>query len=99
MSIFQKLLIVCLATLVPAVATADEQTITLKVDGMSCYSCPYQVQSALKSVDGVASATASLDTRSAVVVFDDDLTTVAALTEATTHAGFPSTEAINQATE
>ncbi len=79
---------VCLA---PFTAIAAEQTVTLKVDGMTCASCPYQVQRALKGVTGVTSVKASLADQEAVVVFDDATTTVAALTKATTEAGFPST--------
>lgn len=76
--------------LVPLTALAEEQTVTLKVDGMTCASCPYQVQSALKRVDGVRAAVANLEKRNAVVTFDDAVTSVAVLTKATTDAGFPS---------
>ena len=72
-------------------ASAEQQTVKLKVNGMTCFSCPYQVESALKRVDGVITASASLDTREAEVTFDSAVTNIAALTEATTNAGFPST--------
>jgi len=75
----------------PMTASADQQTVKLKVDGMSCFSCPYQVKSALKRVDGVITASASLDTKEAEVTFDNAITNIAALTDATTNAGFPST--------
>ena len=74
----------------PIVAFADQQTVTLKVDGMTCMSCPYQVQSALKKLEGVITASASLETREAAVTFDDEVTSIDALTQATTDAGFPS---------
>lgn len=83
------LLVVLLASL-PISAQAEQQTVKLKVDGMTCDSCPYQVKSALKRVEGVISASASLETREAEVTFDDTLTNVSALTAATTNAGFPS---------
>jgi len=73
-----------------AAATAAEQTVTLSVDEMTCQSCPYQVESALKGVEGVLAVDAELETREAVVTFDDAVTNVAALTEATTNAGYPS---------
>jgi mercuric ion binding protein len=76
---------------VPFTASAEQQTVKLKVDGMSCSSCPYQVKSALKRVEGVIAASASLDTKEAEVTFDDAVTDIAALTEATANAGFPST--------
>ena len=69
---------------------AAEQTIVLDVDNMTCVSCPYQVRKSLERVDGVISAEATLETGKAVVVYEDSLTTVAALTEATTNAGYPS---------
>lgn len=86
-------LIVAALLLVPVPALAVEQTVTLKVNGMSCASCPYQVQSALKRVNGVKAATASLENGNAVVTFDDAVTNVAALTAATTSVGFPSVAA------
>lgn len=76
--------------LLPYSVQAEQQTVRLKVEGMTCFSCPYQVKSALKRVDGVISATASLDPPEAEVTFDDAITSVAALTEATANAGFPS---------
>ena len=75
----------------PLSTLADQQTIKLNVEGMTCQSCPYQVKSALKRVEGVVSANASLSTREAEVIFDDAVTNIATLTQATTDAGFPST--------
>lgn len=71
-------------------ALAGEQAVTLTVDGMTCASCPYQVEAALKKVDGVKSIDVSLAQRKAVVTFDDEKATVTTLTKATTDAGFPS---------
>ncbi len=75
----------------PMTLIAAEQTVILKVDGMTCQSCPYQVKSALKRVEGVINASASLETREAEVTFDDAVTNIATLTKATMNAGFPST--------
>jgi mercuric ion binding protein len=58
---------------------------------MSCVTCPYQVKSALKRVEGVITASASLETKEAEVTFDDIVTNIVALTEATANVGFPST--------
>ncbi len=74
----------------PLAALAEQQTVILKVDGMTCQSCPYQVKRALKQVEGVISANASLQNREAKVTFDNAVTSIAALTQATTNAGFPS---------
>lgn len=83
----------------PMMAVAEDQSVTLKVTGMTCSSCPYQVQSALKRVQGVKAATATLATHEAVVQFDDAVTNVAALTKATTEAGFPSVLKPNEVTK
>ncbi len=69
---------------------AAEKIVTLSVEDMTCMSCPYQVKKSLKKVDGVINATASLKTQQAVVTFDDTITNIAALTQATTNAGYPS---------
>ena len=73
-----------------AAAFAGEQTVKLAVEGMTCVSCPYQVRSALKKVDGVTSIDVTLAEKQAVVTYDDTKTNVAALTKATRDAGFPS---------
>ena len=71
-------------------ALAAEQTVKLDVQGMTCVSCPYQVEAALKKVEGVTRIKVSLAESKAVVTFDDEKADIAALTTATTNAGFPS---------
>jgi len=75
----------------PGMVRAAEQTATLKVENMSCVSCPYIVQRALTSVSGVERATVSFADKTAVVVYDDAKTNVKALTAATGKWGYPST--------
>ncbi len=77
-----------LASAVPA--SAAERTITLAVDNMTCELCPPIVKKSLARVPGVAKTEVSSETHQAVVTFDDDKTTVAALVDATTKAGYPS---------
>ena len=71
-------------------AIAAEKTVILKVDNMTCASCPYMVKSALKKVNGVNDTKVSLQTKLAVVKFDDSTTSIEALIAATFNAGFPS---------
>lgn len=71
-------------------AWAAMQTVTLSVPGMTCPTCPITVKIALNKVEGVSQIDVNYRDREAVVTFDDDQTSVAALTEATTNAGFPS---------
>jgi periplasmic mercuric ion binding protein len=69
------------------------QTVTLSVPTMDCPVCPITVKKALTQVDGVSKAQVVFDKRQAIVTFDDAKTNVAALTQATTNAGYPSTVA------
>ena len=91
MNIIKPLFISVLLLFVTTTINAEEKTATLKVEGMTCASCPYQVKKALTRVEGVKEASVAIKTREASVIFDDTKTTIAALTEATGNAGFPST--------
>jgi mercuric ion binding protein len=66
------------------------QTVTLQVENMTCSICPITVKKALEKVPGVASATVNFDRKQAKVTFDDSLTTVDQLREATANSGYPS---------
>lgn len=72
-------------------ALAAMQTVTLSVPGMNCAACPITVKLALNKVDGVSQVDVNYPDREAVVSFDDNLTSVEALTQATGDAGYPST--------
>jgi mercuric ion binding protein len=80
-----------LAALLAAPAWAAPQTVVLAVSKMTCAACPITVKTALSRVPGVTAVSVSLEKKQATVVFDDAQTTVAALTRATTAAGYPST--------
>ncbi|OYV78361.1 MAG: mercuric transport protein periplasmic component [Chromatiales bacterium 21-64-14] len=67
------------------------KTITLSVPGMTCGLCPITIRTALEQVPGVAKAKTDFVTRTATVSYDPARTNVAALTKATTDAGYPST--------
>jgi mercuric ion binding protein len=81
-------LLASLAAGVPAVAA--ERTVTLDVPGMNCGMCPITVRKALQKVPGVKTATADLDSKQAVVTYDDARTSPEQLVKATTDAGYPS---------
>lgn len=76
--------------LFPGVADATERTVTLAVENMTCATCPPIVRKSLARVPGVGKAEVSAEKNTATVQFDDEKTTVAALIEATTKAGYPS---------
>lgn len=78
------------AILVPSIAAASERTVTLAVENMTCATCPPIVRKSLARIPGVSKVDVSAESNTATVVFDDERTTVAALIEATTKAGYPS---------
>jgi mercuric ion binding protein len=72
-------------------ALAAQKTVALSVPGMTCSACPITVKVALNRVEGVSSVDVRYEGREAMVTFDDTKTSVEALTQATTNAGYPST--------
>ncbi len=91
MYIYKAILLIVFTIVGFTPSFAAEKLVTLKIDGMTCASCPYQVKNVLKKVEGVKSARVSLETKEAVVSFDDSLADETSLIEATANAGFPST--------
>ena len=88
-------LLIQTATVVVAVsaaplAQAAERTVTLAVKNMSCVTCSPIVQKSLSRVPGVLRVQVSQKAGAATVVYDDARAHLAALTAATTKAGFPS---------
>ena len=71
-------------------ALAAERTVTLAVDNLYCDACPYIVKQSLAHVDGVSQVAVSFEKMTATVTYDDEKTTLTALTAATTKAGYPS---------
>jgi len=74
---------------------AQQETVTLAVEGMTCPVCPITVRTALEKVPGVKNAQVDLDSQTATVTFDPVVVDVEALTAATTNAGFPSSVRTN----
>ena len=72
---------------------AAMQQVTLTVPTMDCATCPVTIRVALMKVPGVKKALVSYARRTAKVTFDDEKTTVQALTQATDAAGYPSFQA------
>jgi mercuric ion binding protein len=82
--------VLALSAALSAPAWAATQTVTLSVTGMTCAACPVTIKKALNKVEGVENVAVNLEKKEAVVTFDDAKTTVEALVEATTNAGYPS---------
>ena len=83
-------LIVLAAAVTAPTWAATPRTTTLSVPGMTCAACPITVKKALSKVAGVEKTEILFDKREAVVTYDEAKTTVAALIQATTDAGYPS---------
>jgi len=66
------------------------QTVTLDVQNMTCAVCPITVKKALERVPGLTDAKVDFDKKTASISFDPDKASLAALTKATTDAGYPS---------
>lgn len=86
-----RLVLTLLLALVSIPAWSDTQSVTLSVPDMTCAACPITVKLALSKVDGVSQVSVSYPDREAIVTFDNTLTSIQALTEATGNAGYPST--------
>jgi mercuric ion binding protein len=88
----RRLLPLLVLALLPLAALAGApQTVVLDVQNMTCPVCPITVKKALQKVPGVADAKVDLDSKTAIVKFDPDKASTAALVKATTDAGYPST--------
>ena len=71
---------------------ANIQKVTLDVQGMTCTGCEYNVESALKQIDGVAKVKADFASHSAVVEFDPETATVDKMVEAVNKVGYKAKE-------
>ena len=70
------------------IAVAGEQTVKLSVPGMNCASCPVIVKMSISAVEGVTAVDTVLDDRTATVTFDDAITSVEAIRQATAGIGY-----------
>ncbi len=82
------LAVVFAAALVVPTAMAGTEESVIEVEGMSCESGAYQLQAALKKLDGVQDATVSLALNEAVVTHDPGQVSRAALVKAINGLGF-----------
>lgn len=69
-------------------ARSDLKTVVIPVEGMTCFSCEIAVSSALKEVDGVTKAEASVRDQSARVVYDPSKVNIKELVEAINKTGY-----------
>lgn len=85
----RPLLAVAIALSPLATLAGTLQTVTLKVQNMTCSVCPITVRKALEKVQGVASVKVNLDAKTATVTFDPDKANAESFVKATAEAGYP----------
>jgi len=73
-----------------AAGSVTIETIRLfAIDNMTCALCPVTVHAAIAAVEGVLSVDIDFEAKTATVAFDPTLTTVEAIANASTGAGYP----------
>ncbi len=85
----RRLLSLMLVMLSASVAHAEERTVTFVVENMTCALCPITVRTAMEGVTGVKEVEVDFDSKTAVVVFDDEQATAQDIAEASRQAGYP----------
>lgn len=74
-----------------SIASAEQQTVTLDIEKMTCALCPFTVRTAIKRIDGVSLVEVDFSEKTAEVTFDNAITNTASVAAASTHAGYPAT--------
>lgn len=77
-----------------ALAAETLKVVTLSVPEMTCPVCPITIKKALTKVSGVESIKTDMKTKIATITFDASKTNVKRLISATTEAGYPAVERI-----
>lgn len=83
--------LICLVIGNLSIASAEQQTITLGIEKMTCALCPFTVRAAIGRIEGVALVEVDFSKKTAEVTFDDTITNTASVAAASTHAGYPAT--------
>lgn len=84
-----RFLVLSALLLSASIASAAERTVTLTVENMTCALCPITVRTAIARVPGVRDVDVDFESKTAVVVFDDEEATVEDIAEASRQAGYP----------
>ena len=71
-----------------SLARYGQATVTIPVEGMTCFTCTITVEGSLEDLDGVREATANVPGKSVTVSFNPDRVTVKNLVEAVNETGY-----------
>lgn len=85
-----KTALLLMSIFLSSIVSAAEQTIVLSIPGMNCSICPITVKKSLLKVDGVKAINVIYQSKIAEVSYDDQLTNISSLQEATKNVGYPS---------
>jgi mercuric ion binding protein len=85
---FNMVLVVLL--LLSGQVSALEQLVVLSIPGMNCPVCPITIKKSLQKVTGVKTANVIFKSKLAEVTFDDEVTGINQLKQATANVGYPS---------
>ncbi|MEE9412512.1 MAG: mercury resistance system periplasmic binding protein MerP [Methylococcales bacterium] len=69
---------------------AAEQSVVLSIPGMNCPVCPITIKKSLQTVKGVKTVNVKFESKLANVTFDDEVTDIDDLKQATENVGYPS---------
>lgn len=87
----RKFIAAILLSLPVAAFAATQETAVLDVRNMTCSVCSITVRKALEKVPGVTEAKVDFEHKTATVEYNPEKASPAALVNATTQAGYPST--------
>ena len=69
--------------------SAAEQSVVLSIPGMNCPVCPITIKKSLLKVAGVKTANVNFNSKLAEVTFDNEVTDINQLKQATANVGYP----------
>lgn len=72
----------------PTISVADTKTVSIPVEGMTCFTCEVSASSALKKIDGVVSVKASAKDGMVLINYDPDKTNVPRLIKVINNTGY-----------
>jgi mercuric ion binding protein len=83
-------LVLVLLLLLSGLLSAAEQSVVLSIPGMNCPVCPITIKKSLQKVEGVKTVDVNFESKLANVTFDDEVTDLNHLKQATENVGYPS---------
>lgn len=83
---------IILLALSSSMVFAEEQTVKFSIEKMYCALCPITVTKAMERVRGVRKVAVDYKTKTAIVAFENTITSWKPIAEASTLAGYPASK-------